>query len=84
MLHSLSVTKMTRRFMIGSTGALLQRLSGQAPASADPATSRLREIETELGGRLGVSALHLATGRRIRYKANEWYPMEYLQISYRY
>ncbi len=75
MLHSLSVTTMTRRLMIGSTGALLQRLSGQEPIFADPAASRLREIETELEGRLGVSALHVVTGRRIRYRANERYPM---------
>jgi beta-lactamase class A len=76
----------TRRQLI-VTGALLPwsapmrapwsagRALGQAAEDAD-ALAQIRQIEAQLrGARLGVSALHLGTGRRLRYQADEPYPM---------
>lgn len=69
---------LTRRQMLLS-GALVPwsaaRALGQASQDGD-ALAQIRQIEGQLrGARLGVSALHLGTGRRLRYQADEPYPM---------
>lgn len=69
---------LTRRQLLVS-GALAPwsagRALGQASEDGD-ALAQIRQIEAQLrGARLGVSALHLGTGRRLSYQADEPYPM---------
>ena len=71
-------TPLTRRQLL-TIGVVLPwsagRALGQAAEDAD-ALAQIRQIEAQLrGARLGVSALHLGTGRRLRYQADEPYPM---------
>ena len=70
---------LTRRQMLAS-GALVPLAAARAFAQASPedveAVAQIRQIEAQLGGaRLGISALNLETGRRLRYQADEPYPM---------
>lgn len=46
-----------------------------ANANANGVTDRLRELEAQHGARLGVFARNLATGRAVRYRADELFPM---------
>ncbi|THD79232.1 MAG: class A beta-lactamase [Phenylobacterium sp.] len=47
-----------------------------SPAFAAPAAeTRIKALEAELGGRLGVAALDTGTGRRIAWRAHERFPM---------
>jgi beta-lactamase class A len=45
------------------------------PAFADDATSRLAELERRNGGRLGVAAIDMASGRRVGHRAEELFPL---------
>ena len=70
---------MVSRRQLLASGALMPWSAtlalGQAIDDHD-ALTQLRQIEGQLrGARLGVSALHLGTGRRLRYQADEPYPM---------
>lgn len=49
--------------------ALVQTLA--RPAVAADVRARLADLESKRGGRLGVAALDLATGRRIAYRSDE-------------
>jgi len=44
-------------------------------AESSPAWRQLADLEAATGGRLGVSALDTATGRRIQYRAEERFPL---------
>jgi len=56
-------------------GASLALASSRLPAvEADPQT-RLREIEGNVGGRLGVAALDMESDRRIDYRSANLFPM---------
>lgn len=46
-----------------------------ANANANGVTDRLRALEAQHGARLGVFARNLATGRAVRYRADELFPM---------
>src|ERR1700727_1217743 len=59
----------SRRTLI-VTGAAASLCSGLA-AAREP----LAEIEAKVGGRLGVAALDLASGRRLAWRADERFPM---------
>ena len=70
---------LTRRELLLS-GAVLPlaaaRTLAQAPPDDAEALAQIRQIETHLGGaRLGIAALNLDTGRRLRYQSEEPYPM---------
>ena len=71
-------TPLTRRQLL-TIGVVLPWSTGRALAQAAEdadAQAQIRQIEAQLrGARLGVSALHLGTGRRLRYQADEPYPM---------
>jgi beta-lactamase class A len=43
--------------------------------AADSASQRLSQLETQLGGRLGVAALDTGSGRKITLRADERFPM---------
>ena len=63
-------TLWTRRDLIA--GAALLPLAARA---GDNPEGLIGAIETRTGGRLGVSAFDTQTGRRIRHRANERFPM---------
>ena len=70
---------LTRRELLLS-GAVLPlaaaRTLAQAPPDDAEALAQIRQIEAQLGGaRLGIAALNLDTGRRLRYQSEEPYPM---------
>ncbi|MFC3070769.1 class A beta-lactamase [Phenylobacterium soli] len=44
-------------------------------AATPDATARIRKLETDLGGRIGVSAVDTGSGRRLGYRAGERFPM---------
>lgn len=62
-----------RRFAIGLSAAGFLGWRGQA--LADTSTDEFVRIENESGGRLGVAALDMASGRRIGHRADERFPM---------
>ncbi|MFF7444539.1 MULTISPECIES: class A beta-lactamase [unclassified Streptomyces] len=63
----------TRRTLLAASAATLLAAT---PAQATPeVTGRLRELETEHGARLGVFARDLGTGRTVRHRADELFPM---------
>lgn len=70
---------LTRRELLGHAALLplaATRALGQAPADDAEALAQIRQIEAQLGGaRLGIAALNLDTGRRLRYQSDEPYPM---------
>ena len=43
--------------------------------AAEPGEQRLKEVEARTGGRLGVAALDTGSGRQIRHRAEERFPM---------
>lgn len=66
-----------RNFLIG-TAALSMGLSYSAHAWQEKnasLTARLAELEEQMGGRLGVSALNTANGHRINFRADERFPV---------
>lgn len=70
----MSTSRFSRRTLL--TGAAAVGLAGLQPTTllgADTANDAgaLRDIETSIGGRLGVFALDTATGRSLRYRADE-------------
>lgn len=70
-----------RRFILGLAGGGLaagladagwaQARDGGSPALA----KRLQALESQSGGRLGVSIVDVATGKRLRYRGGERFPM---------
>lgn len=50
-------------------------IAGAAASLLAAARSPFAEIEAKVGGRLGVAALDLSSGRRIGYRADERFPM---------
>ena len=70
---------LSRREMLLAAAALphgVVHAFGQVSSGDGEALAQIRQIEVQLGGaRLGVSALHLGTGRRLKYQADEPYPM---------
>jgi len=75
----MSARLLSRREVLVAAAALphgVARAFGQASPDDGEASARFRQIEAQLAGaRLGVSALHLGNGRRLRYQADEPYPM---------
>ncbi|WP_328747389.1 class A beta-lactamase [Streptomyces sp. NBC_00285] len=66
--------KLSRRTLLAAGTATL--LTGTtAHAAADDVSSRLRALEERYASRLGVFAHHLGTGRSVRYRADERFPM---------
>ena len=65
---------LTRRTALAGLGAALPAVALAKPRAAhgDP---RVERIEARLGGRIGLSALDVATGRRIEHRAGERFPM---------
>ena len=65
---------LTRRTALGGLGAVLPAAALARPRTAhgDP---RVARIEARLGGRVGLSVLDVATGRRIDHRAGERFPM---------
>ncbi|MER5193197.1 class A beta-lactamase [Streptomyces sp. NPDC002755] len=49
--------------------------AGPAAAATGPVTARLRELEAGHGARLGVFAHNVRTGRSVRYRADERFPV---------
>ena len=70
---------LTRRHLVILAGAALlcpSALLHAAPAAtAADAQAQLAALEQAAGGRLGVSALHVGSGARIAYRADERFPM---------
>ena len=70
---------LTRRQLLASAAMVplaASRALAQAPPEDADALAQIRQIEAQLGGaRLGIAALNLDTGRRIRYQSDEPYPM---------
>jgi len=60
------------RIFIACLGLAALRLCGDdTPAAARPFADRLAALEQRHGGRLGVAALDIATGRRLGYREDE-------------
>lgn len=51
------------------------RAADQTPPASDAAEKRIADIETRVGGRLGVAALETGSGRRLEHRASERFPM---------
>jgi beta-lactamase class A len=69
---------LTRRELLASAALvpLATRVLAQGSPDDAEALAQIRQIEAQLGGaRLGVAALNLDTGRRLRYQSDETYPM---------
>ncbi|MBC2906380.1 class A beta-lactamase [Streptomyces cupreus] len=64
----------SRRTLLATAAAALAATATPAAAATGP-TARLRALEEEHGGRLGVFAHNLATRRTIRHRADELFPM---------
>jgi beta-lactamase class A len=65
-----------RRFLLAAaTLPLLVRGTAWAASGRDGATARLAALEATFPGRLGVFARDTATGRRVRYRAGERFPL---------
>lgn len=66
-----------RNFLIGTAVLTVSLRSIAAPAQRKPALwqTQLAALEKKHGGRLGVSALNTADGRRIGYRAQERFPV---------
>lgn len=68
-----------RRLIIGGAAiALSATVHAKAPAKqapADPIVAKLAELETRMGGRLGVSAFDVAGNKQIAYRADERFPV---------
>ncbi|KQX83499.1 MULTISPECIES: class A beta-lactamase [unclassified Streptomyces] len=77
MLSSHLSPRPTRRTLLtagaATTAALLT--AGPAGAATDPVTDRLRDLEAGHGARLGVFAHNVRTGRSVRYRADERFPV---------
>lgn len=66
----------SRRTLLATAAAALAATATATPAgAATGAVARLRALEDEHGGRLGVFAHNLATKRTIRHRADELFPM---------
>ncbi len=63
-----------RLFCLGMGGSLATAMPGAVAREAD-AEEALRRIEAASGGRLGVYALDIGTGRRLAWRADERFPM---------
>ncbi|MDN3020332.1 class A beta-lactamase [Streptomyces sp. S.PB5] len=68
---------LARRTFLAASAATLVAAAPAHAASAheDGVTPRLRELEQQHGARLGVFARNLATGRTVRHRADELFPM---------
>ncbi|MCZ8254335.1 MAG: class A beta-lactamase [Polaromonas sp.] len=71
---------MQRRQFTGALGAIMAGAGFSANAqkslgTADTVTARLKALERDSGGRLGVSILDTASGARWGYRAGERFPM---------
>jgi beta-lactamase class A len=56
--------------------AILVLLLAATPASArSDAASQIAAIEARLGGRIGLAALDIGSGKRVDYRADERFPM---------
>jgi beta-lactamase class A len=66
-----------RDFIIASLAGLMWPLRTGADASSEESrkVAQLVEIERRVGGRLGVAALDVDTGRRLAYRPDERFPM---------
>jgi beta-lactamase class A len=78
--NSLEFTMLTRRHFHSSALALagtllLPRISGAAPARAAQLTEVITQLESNSGGRLGVSVLDTKAGALVHYKGDEHFPM---------
>jgi beta-lactamase class A len=70
------MNSVTRRSIVLLAPALSGHLaSAQAPLDDDALTPKVKAVESTLGARLGVSALHIESGARFRYQSDEVYPM---------
>lgn len=58
-----------------SLALLSAGLAAPAFAAQPEAIARIRAIEAKVGGRIGVAALDTGSGRRLRYRADERFPM---------
>ncbi len=65
----------SRRTVLATAAALAVTATPAAAADRTGATARLRALEEEHGGRLGVFAHNLATRRTVRHRADELFPM---------
>ncbi|MFI6154937.1 class A beta-lactamase [Kitasatospora sp. NPDC051170] len=71
-------TRHTRRTVLalgGVAAAALAGATGTAHAAGEDTARRLADLEREHGARLGVHARNLRTGRVVRYRAGEPFPM---------
>ena len=69
---------LTRRHLVILAGAALlcpSVLLHAAPGTTTDAQAQLAALEQAAGGRLGVSALHVGSGARVAYRADERFPM---------
>jgi len=73
------VTCTRRDLLVGSASVVLASVrvsgSGRATRATDTPEERLRAIESRLGGRLGVAAIDMGSGRRVAYRGDERFPM---------
>jgi len=65
----------SRRTVLTAAAATLVAATATPAAATTGVTARLRALEEEHGGRLGVFAHNLATGRTVRHRADELFPM---------
>lgn len=77
MLQACAPSQPMEKFMSASIArrAVLAGSLLALPAFADDAVGRLVGLERRNGGRLGVSALDTASGRRVAYRGDERFPM---------
>lgn len=69
---------LTRRHLVILAGAAMlcpSVLLHAAPGTTTDAQAQLAALEQAAGGRLGVSALHVGSGARVAYRADERFPM---------
>ncbi|WP_310430902.1 class A beta-lactamase [Streptomyces sp. 3330] len=59
----------------GAASAAVLLAAGPAGAATDPVTARLRDLEARHGARLGVFGHNVRTGRSVRYRADERFPV---------
>ncbi|MCX5334217.1 class A beta-lactamase [Streptomyces sp. NBC_00140] len=65
---------LARRTLLAASAATLVA-AAPAHATTPRVTERLRELERQHGARLGVFARNLGTGRTVRHRADELFPM---------
>jgi beta-lactamase class A len=66
---------LSRRTLLAGATAAVTLLTGTGAHAADAVTARLRALEERYGARLGVFARRPSTGRSVRYRADERFPM---------